>query len=231
MSSENLNVSLNEISFFVTRAAVGAGAPFGVAEDFANAVRWAARCGLDPAVLALASLQQLDRSPQSARIARDGDGVFTGEDGLSAAFAGTALADFWPLGGDALTARNVESPLLAAAMLAGGEAVSAVVDWPGARIVVDEGRATVSATGRDALTAPDRVDVSVRATPADGAAPEGFALSPADLEANAGRLVEQGVDVDGEAWDGIVTLFRRCLVPSNEQSRMSGAGAGLVDTD
>ncbi|GIT04514.1 MAG: hypothetical protein CM1200mP28_17730 [Deltaproteobacteria bacterium] len=29
----------------------------------------------------------------------------------------------------------------------------------------------------------------------------------------------------------IYSFFKRCLVPSTEESRKSGAGAGLVDTD
>ena len=53
MTGKTLTLSFNEIGFYLTRAAVGAGAPFGVAEDFANAVKWAVRLGMDPVPVAL----------------------------------------------------------------------------------------------------------------------------------------------------------------------------------
>ena len=49
-------------------------------------------------------------------------------------------------------------------------------------------------------------------------------------EKNRERVLETGVQVY-EAWPIIHSFFSRCLVPSTEESRKSGAGAGLVETD
>ena len=40
-----------------------------------------------------------------------------------------------------------------------------------------------------------------------------------------------GIDVDGDAWATINAYANRTLVPDSEASRMSGAGAGMLDDD
>ena len=42
---------------------------------------------------------------------------------------------------------------------------------------------------------------------------------------------DEGIRVDAEAWAVVQTFFARCLVPSTDESRLSGAGAGLTDED
>ena len=49
-------------------------------------------------------------------------------------------------------------------------------------------------------------------------------------ENNKKKLLETGVPVY-DSWTVIYSFFKRCLVPSTEESLKSGAGAGLVDTD
>ena len=44
------------------------------------------------------------------------------------------------------------------------------------------------------------------------------------------QVLNEGIRT-GEEWSSIMSYFQRCLVPSSIQSRESGAGAGLVDTD
>ena len=44
------------------------------------------------------------------------------------------------------------------------------------------------------------------------------------------KILQTGVTVH-EHWDAIYAYFSRCLVKSTAESRASGAGAGLVDTD
>ena len=44
------------------------------------------------------------------------------------------------------------------------------------------------------------------------------------------KVLNNGVKV-GEKWPEIYEYFSRCLVKSSAESRASGAGAGLVDTD
>lgn len=40
-----------------------------------------------------------------------------------------------------------------------------------------------------------------------------------------------GIFIPGDDWEIMEAWFRKYLVPSSEASRLSGAGAGLVDTD
>ena len=49
MKSPEIVLSLNEIMFYFTRAGVGAGLSFGLAEDFGRSSIWLAVSGLDPA--------------------------------------------------------------------------------------------------------------------------------------------------------------------------------------
>ena len=44
------------------------------------------------------------------------------------------------------------------------------------------------------------------------------------------KTLNNGVNV-GDKWSNIYEYFSRCLVKSSAESRASGAGAGLVDTD
>jgi hypothetical protein len=231
-------VSLSEVSFFVTRAAVGAGVPFGVAEDFAKAVIWASRCEVDPAVMALACLNRLDGSPESGCMTVFEEGsskIFEGKDGLSTIFGGIALSDFWRLGdddGSSMMARDLDYPLMAAAALAVVGPAPAVVEWPNARVTFSkDGSIDMIARDSDAFFGKGPADISVGVEPVNEKVPTGFALTVGDLEVAEKKAIDGGLTVDADAWEGVVALFRRCLVPSSEQSRKSGAGAGLVDTD
>ncbi len=106
-----------------------------------------------------------------------------------------------------------------------------MVEGRGARRARKEGPADTPASDREALTTPGPADISVRKQSDVENGLGAFSLGSQDLNEAADNLVQQGVDVDIEAWNGVVAFFRRCLVPSSQLSRMSGAGAGLVDTD
>ena len=51
-----------------------------------------------------------------------------------------------------------------------------------------------------------------------------------DTAIEKNKILQTGVAVH-EYWDSIYAYFARCLVKSTAESRASGAGAGLVDTD
>ena len=240
MTCDTLAVSLNEIGFFVTRGAVGVGAPFGIAEDFAEAIKWVTRLGIDPMPATLSSLNLLDCRPDRSRIAVAEEGtdlMFYGQDGLSALFAGPALADFGQLrrdGKSALKARNVDHPLLVAAVLASTPISACVLEWPGARVSFAVGdNADLEAIDRETLEDAGPVDVvlmdSYLREPTDWSV--GYRLHAADLKIEACKIAQEGVMVDTVSWTGLINLFQRCLVPSSERSLVAGAGAGLVDTD
>ena len=99
MKSPEIVLSLNEIMFYFTRAGVGAGLSFGLAEDFGRSSVWIAANGLDPARITSKTLKALDEA-QSSLCARqteiDAETVLTPSGGkqLSALFAGPSVCDW-----------------------------------------------------------------------------------------------------------------------------------------
>ncbi len=213
MNGTKTPLSLNEIRFFFTRAAVGAGAPFGLGEDFANAAIWLAGQGLDPAELVAPALSALAGGNSSSRIVehKNGDTVsFSGEGDkpLSALYAGPAIAD--RLGAAAVAGQkttiisgSVDQPALIAAYIGAAK--------------LERGLVSVSSAVPASLTVEYDPWAS---TPSDG------------NEAKMSRhLLEYGVNVAAGPWETVFDSFRKCLVPSSSQSREQGAGAGLTDND
>ncbi len=239
-------LSIAELRFYLTRAAVGCGVPFGVAEDFAEAVVTSARMGLDPAPIALHALTSLDekKSDWGVSVSRAGDGLIfrpSGRVQYSAVYGGCSVVDHLYLMTDSATVEimDVDEPLLLACYLksplldarhllaswktVGGEPI--IVEFEGGRVTTvyckDEG--TLLMTG----------PVDVRITAASHAdQPDGAPLIDRDTLERAYALpLEAGVTVDGSIWAQIYELFRRYLVPSSEEERATAAGAGLVDRD
>lgn len=171
-------LSLNETAFYITRAAVGAGAPWGAAEGLARWAKTMARAGEDPAPYIAEALTQLDKNPNSARMVLTGEGA----DAVLAAEDGGALSSIC--------------------------AAPAVRDWMIEHANTDGARLSVLNPDVERIT--------------DDAAQ----ISPAAQPVQTG-----GVQLDAAAWEVIQTFFKRCLAPATEASRLSGAGAGVNDTD
>ncbi|MAH85608.1 MAG: hypothetical protein CBB68_15395 [Rhodospirillaceae bacterium TMED8] len=231
---------MNEITFLVTRGAVGAGVPFGVAEDFSEAVKWMPRLGIDPLPIALSSLKLLDERLEFGFISlvEKGEGLeFTGRNGLSSVLVGSALADYTRLrmGTEGfITVKNVDNPLLVACFLAALRVGSRVIKWPGVRFNLRrDGTVTLDAVDLKTIVGAGPTNVVVLDSSLDCAKEwiGGITIDPVSMTRFGAKIIQDGVAVDRYAWDGLDSFFRRCLVPSSEQSRMSGAGAGLVDVD
>ena len=243
-------LSLNELRFFLTRAAAGAGAPFGLGEDFAKAAICLAALGIDPAPAAAAALAGLADGNSGTRLTfaeADGVTILQGEGRrpLSALYAGPALADRLAVaaedgGGCRMILKQADRPALAAAAVAAaGIGAELAIAWPcgagavaAAGIASRCGRLEVLAGG--AVDRPGPADLEVRmavrrnpAEAADAAAdPGGRRL--AEL---CGRIAEEGVTVAAAPWSAVYGHFAKCLVPSSPQSRAAGAGAGFGDND
>ena len=242
-------VSLNEISFYFTRAAVGAGAPFGLGEEFARASAWLAYLGLDPARCAVPALHALAGGASSGALCVDDGHEATrirSRDGrtASAIYAGPVAADRLAIeaakGGECLLVlAETDQPVLIAAAIGAAEIDADLVRvaWPspaGGHIVVELTDGTVELTvpvGAD-LTASGPAAVEVALNRLAGAAepparlPRSEATLLSDGRQRAARL---GVTVDDSAWREVIAFFRKCLVPSTARSRSSGAGAGSID--
>ena len=151
--------SLSEIRFYVTRAIVGAGAPFGIAEAAAEAIALMAAEGDCDWPAVANALEALGQGRSTA--------APSGSEGVMSAFHA--------------------GPLLAWGM-------------------------TVPSGDIDNAGLAQRIADCLRGGRAAGP-PEG------------------GVSPDEASWSVVTRWFGECLVPSSEESRLSGAGAGLVETD
>ncbi len=246
MKTRTSPVSLSELRFVCTRAAVGAGAPFGLGEDFADAAIAIAKMGFDAAQITLSALNRLASGDSSAVVdLKRQDGVLVFEAGqgglLSSIFAGPTLCDHLIASDADCGARliNVDSPLLA---VAGLEAVSVdhrtcMAAWEttsgdGVSLLFENrGISRICAPDATAVIAPGPVHVEIRMGSDNTDAEESVLSGQSDLKTAARRTLMEGLQMDAADWAGVYAWFERCLVPSSEESMISGAGAGLVDTD
>ena len=235
-------LSLNEIRFYFTRAAVGVGAPFGIGEEFAEASSWLAFLGIDPAVAALPALDALasgDSDGALVLLQRDGALHVGCPDRLkvSALFAGPAVADRLTIESARerscrLHIDEADQPLLILAAVAAAGVGRTRLGWP----LPDERPVLAEVGGgRVRLGLPPGADLGQSGPAAVRIVLNGPSAGfPRDAQAfnmaeGRKRAVTCGVAVDGRAWSGVLGYFRKYLVPSTERSRSEGAGAGPID--
>ena len=140
MSVSLLKLSLNEVRFYFTRAAVGVGVPFGLAEDFGRSVSWLACSGLDPARICAPVLQSLE-SGQSSLYPKlnqwNGEALLKPPpDKLLSAIQAGSFASDWivPMEQKSgknsyLSAENVDYPFLVAAALGASGCSGWEISW------------------------------------------------------------------------------------------------------
>ena len=249
MSGTATPLSLNEIGFYFTRAAVGAGAPFGIGEDFARACMGLAYLGLDPAVAAAPALRGLatgESSPAiSLRGTRDSVQVRCRAAGLvlSALYAGPVVVDRLSIAAardeeHRLFLDTVDQPMLIVGAVASADLGTARIEvcWP----VRNGGQGAVALDHETAMIGGlDKADMAAPAPAAvemvlNRSAPPMQSRKTTTRRLGDGKAhaIEHGVVVDSDAWPAVLGFFRRCLVPSTGQSRAAGAGGGeLTDND
>lgn len=246
MNGTQTPLSLNEVRFFFTRAAIGAGAPFGLGEDFAKAAIWLASTGSDPASVVAPALHSLATGESDCKVILQQNETVTrylSDEGkpLSSIYAGPVIAD--RLGVMAVAGKdvrvvleNIDQPAMIAAYVAavqingglakitwesaGGNATRIEIGSDGINVFAEKGQMDFITCG------PCDVEVTLsRKTPSNDSSdtPE-VTLSRPDI-------VKEGVNVGADPWAIVFGFFRKCLVPSSDQSRQQGAGAGLTDND
>ena len=233
-------LSQNEILFYFTRAAVGAQVPFGIAEEFALWSVWMGSSGMDPAPHGNRVLNYLDQeqSTLQGKLSRNSNNMHlnsTSDQFLSALQAGCFVGDW--LGEDqetdpSMVIENVDVPFLVAAA-AGHSSTPCTVSWsePECRIVFDTNRNwEMSWNGKVRPDFSGPSTVSINRVPDVDDLVEFENRSFCEFPKTREQVLNEGIRT-GEEWSSIMSYFRRCLVPSSIQSRESGAGAGLVDTD
>ena len=247
MNSPELYLSFNEIMFYFTRAAAGGGVPFGLAEDFGRAATWIASSGLDPAEMCASALKKLEYG-QSCLKATLTEGnqeiLLTAESGkqLSAIQAGAAVCDLIsvqlenPKNMQSIVAEKVDCPFLVCAAIGAANYDRWEISWPASDdtpcsvLFCEDGSWKSSWKDGKIPEVIDAVDVKVIFVNNREDYYEKWNGKTIYSGNNKKKLLETGVPVY-DSWSEIYSFFKRCLVPSTEESRKSGAGAGLVETD
>ncbi len=196
--------SFNELETMLRKAAIGAGWPHALAAEGAGAVRWLAERGVDATTGFLRALHPLDTA---IRCASDGRTLEAARV-LAAGPSALDLARVTP--GTTVTLEDIDVPLLLPGL------AGLASDTCGFRI--DCGGSAAVGAGSLALehgfgSAPHATVIAAEAPPRR---PE--RMSP--------RL-----EVPDALWAGFERLAARTYVPETEQSRLTGAGAGLLDND
>jgi hypothetical protein len=215
--------SLNEIEAQLRKAARGAGLPWGLAEEAGKAARWLAMHGIGclPAFTALFE-RNVGRPYDEIAIVQAG-GCWRARGGvLCPLIAGAAIVDRADeiAGGTTVELARVAWPVLLApfaAMAATATGANIALDWPGARFTF--------------ANACVRLDATLDVT---GAASASHAACGRLVCAAHGTPIESeiaGAVVDERVWSRLDAIVRRTYVPASEESRLKGAGAGLLDTD
>ncbi len=246
MNGTQTPLSLNEVRFFFTRAAVGAGTPFGLGEDFAKAAIWLASLGSDPASVVAPALRSLANGESDSKTISRQDETVTRylsseSKPLSSIYAGPVVADWLGVAAAAskdarVVLENVDQPALIPAYVAavqingglakitwestGGNATRIEIDSDGVNVFAEKGQMDFITCGPCDVV----VALSRKTSSSDSSGTTEVALSRPDI-------VKEGVNVGAEPWAIVFGFFRKCLVPSSDKSRQQGAGAGLTDND
>jgi len=206
--------SLNEVEVTLRKAAVGAGLPIGLAEDISRAAAWLVAGGLDGAGAGLTAVEA-GKTISSGVVMDDGTVRF---DTSRIACDGPSAIDFLIAGQGRVMAQMTKPDSI---LLMAGLAGAAAAVYGGAfRFEFDDGSAAtvVSAHGLDPAELPEApVSVQISWQPEAGTA-----LS---------TINTSGIEVEDGVWNRIVALAAKTYVPESEESRLQGAGAGLLDND
>ena len=244
MSKNGLTISLNEVLFYFTRAGFGVNASIGVSEDFARSNIWIAQNGFDPSECSLLALDNLDSQTSSLSIqfekTSDGSHLFCPEDKvLSAIEASVSCVDwleFNGLDGD-LKLTNVDSPLLVVSALGANQCTGIQVSWTDKSNnhyevnLKDDIEWEIISSSETPIELSNYADIHISAFDVNNKTSiSNGKLKTLNIAEERLKTLNNGVNV-GDKWPEIYEYFSRCLVKSSAESRASGAGAGLVDTD
>ena len=238
--------SLSELYSTVRKAAVGRGAPHGIAEDLADAVCWLNSLSFDGVTCAVDCLAHWPSDTSAVRLLRDENGLIleteNADTAASALFAGPALGDLLQTGAvpDSGFSLPVDVPLLVLAAVAQTCARLKRRAWlmihlQGQAVIADCNEETcqlITVTPQLTITAPPATEVTLWPSQPDQSSGDiGALINHEEFSQRRNRALTKGLEVcDGsleqlEAWAALT------LVPESNRSRETGAGAGLLDND
>ncbi|WP_420548107.1 DUF3726 domain-containing protein [Curvivirga sp.] len=208
-------VSLSELMFFTSRAAFGAGCSYGVAEDVATVAIWLAKQGIDPTGPLAKALDTVFDNPSSMKLQKnelEGQIKLSAKSGsvTSAICAGVIASDQLALiNGDErreIRVEHVDSPALAKAFV---------------KALAPTG-AMINCSASEDINNPQIGDLTISTN-------QVVQLDNGQIRTALND--HHNILVSQSGWAGILKHFKNSLVEATEASRLSGAGAGLVDTD
>jgi len=215
--------SLNEIEAQLRRAARGAGLSWGLAEEAGKAARWQAMHGIDASLIFAVLFEQNDGHAYDEFAIVPGTAPWQAKgDMLCPLIAGATLVDRAEeiADGKAVALAAIAWPVLLApfaAMAATATGACIALDWPGTRFTFADGAVRLDGTSDLTTTASAPHANCSRLV---GAA-QGAILRPEI----------SGISVTADVWARLDVFVQRTYVPAREESRLKGAGAGLLDTD
>ena len=220
-----MKFSRNELKFAVRWAALGRNVPVGLADDLAKAAMVLAAAGIDPLKNIVSALERLDEHHRWGNMS---DSV-----SLSVIEAGPVLSDSLVIGEPVLRPNAVfDNPVLLAGYLCHAPISPQLkLGWQSCGsdcvlVVGESGLSSILADGLETLHVETAVDLSYRSTVEP---PE--LISADAIRQNRVNTREQGVELSEAHWHSLWRFTRQALSKSSEESRLSGAGASLVDID
>lgn len=208
-----MNLSFGEYQALAAKALRGVGYSWGVTEDGAFALRQLAQQGFSTGKMLTRLLVYVDSHDVAAMIPNE-DWVCTG-DALCPLGVGTTIAD--RAGCNSLSLGAVVEPVLVAPFLAStlGSRPNDhyVLSWAGSRCLV-----TGEGIWLAGMTPSGPVNTTITRT-------------AAEVPSTSQHKKVDRVEIDDETMSEILHFAHRTYAPATEASRLSGAGAGLVDDD
>jgi hypothetical protein len=243
MTKEQLTISLNEVIFFFTRAGFGLKVPVGVAEDFARSNVWIAENGFDPSLCSIGALDNIECQASDLEIlfkkTEHGGRFYCPSDlYLSSLIASVSVVDRINLGikDNQLVMKNFYFPILVIAAMGANKCNSLQAFWLDesnheylVRFVA-EGVWEVVSSNSQPIELSKGANMIIQPVSSEITQPSNANVKRYTTANEKEKILQNGVRV-GEKWQGIYDYFSRCLVKSTVESRASGAGAGMVDTD
>lgn len=232
-----MRISLSELETTLRKAALGAGLSLGLGEEASLAAKWMAINDIASLNAFADALDAVD-SGQSGRFDADRAvvGSFVTSDqgrSLSALYAGPSACDLLEaaaLAGDdpgsvTLTAVDFPAVILCDALATSERIKSGIrLAWQrggkAVEFVCQDGRLDLEKGASDDLAAPGPLDLSMALVEREPGSERPISAVPVN-----------GITVGDAPWSRVRAYAARCLVEATDASRLTGAGAGVVDTD
>jgi hypothetical protein len=214
-------VSLNELESVTRKAFRGAGYHWGEAEEAGKAAVWLAREGLASEIIALSLLRAADGNVTRLRPAADKREWLRSVDAICPLLAGIMLADEarGMMEGEYVDFASLQAPGFLLPFLSQLACVSAL-DF---RLAVTELEVTASLHGfqvtgpSEALTMPSKARLVACKRSAD--------------ETSNFAVRKHCTEITSQGWEALSYFAAKTYVPASDHSRLSGAGAGVIDSD